>query len=90
MFDKGKIDDAVLALLRLGLHENDRAWKGFDWDAMARLHAKGFISNPRGRTKSVVFTETGLARSQELLVRLFSANEMDNDAGEATSGPRDV
>ena len=34
-----KIDRAVLALLRLGLHEQDRAWKGFDWDAMHRLHA---------------------------------------------------
>ncbi len=25
-----KIDDAVLALLYLGLHDGARAWKGFD------------------------------------------------------------
>lgn len=31
---KCRIDDAVLALLLLGLHEGDRAWKSFDWDAM--------------------------------------------------------
>lgn len=72
MLDDAKIDDAVLALLRLGLHEESRAWKGFDWDAMARLHAKGLIGNPRGRTKSVILTEAGLARSAELLQRHFT------------------
>jgi hypothetical protein len=39
--DKDKIDDAVLALLWLTLHDGDRAWKGFDWDTLDRLHAKG-------------------------------------------------
>jgi hypothetical protein len=39
--DADKVDEAVLALLQLGLHEGNRAWKGFDWDAMQRLHAKG-------------------------------------------------
>ena len=29
--DEHKIDRAVLALLSLGLHEEVRAWKGFDW-----------------------------------------------------------
>lgn len=29
--DTNKIDDAVLALLYLGLHDEVRAWKGFDW-----------------------------------------------------------
>jgi len=29
--DTDRIDDAVLALLLLGLHDGDRAWKGFDW-----------------------------------------------------------
>ena len=52
-----KIDRAVLALLYLGLHDDDRAWKGFDWDALDRLHEKGFISDPVGKAKSVAFTE---------------------------------
>jgi hypothetical protein len=72
--DQSKIDDAVLALLRLGLHDENRAWKGFDWDALERLHAKGLIGNPRGKTKSVVFTQEGLERSEQLLRSLFGAN----------------
>jgi len=69
--DTDKIEDAVLALLHLGLHENDRAWKGFDWDALRRLHEKGYIGNPVGKTKSVVMTEAGRRRSEELLEKLF-------------------
>jgi hypothetical protein len=70
--DKDKIDEAVLALLYLGLHDGERAWKGFDWEAMNRLHDKGFISDPRGKAKSVVFTETGLSEARRLLDALFS------------------
>ena len=69
--DPDKIDRAVLALLFLGLHDGYRAWKGFDWDALARLHAKGYISDPVGKAKSVVFTEEGLAESERLLQELF-------------------
>jgi hypothetical protein len=69
--DDDKIDDAVLALLGLGLHDGVRAWKGFDWESMNRLHEKGFISDPRSKTKSVIFTEEGLARSRQLLGQLF-------------------
>ena len=58
--DTDRIDQAVLALLYLGLHDRYRAWKGFDWGAMDRLHQKGFISDPVGKAKSVVFTEEGL------------------------------
>ena len=34
--DTDRIDDAVLALLHLTLHDGWRAWKGFDWDALDR------------------------------------------------------
>ena len=70
--DTDRIDDAVLALLNLGLHDGFRAWKGFDWDVMQRLHEKGMISDPVGKTKSVVFTEEGLQRSEELFEAMFS------------------
>jgi len=70
-FDTNKIDDAVLALLYLGLHDGARAWKGFDWDAMNRLHEQGYITDPRGKAKSVVFTEEGLQRAERLLDELF-------------------
>jgi hypothetical protein len=69
--DEKKIDEAVLALLLLGVHEECRAWKGFDWDAMNRLHEKGYISDPRSKAKSVVFTEEGMERAKELLEKLF-------------------
>jgi hypothetical protein len=71
--DTDKIDRAVLALLYLGLHHGDRAWKGFDWEVMNRLHEKGFICDPRGKAKSVVFTDEGLAAARRLLHELFSA-----------------
>ena len=70
--DTDKIDDMVLALLWLTLHEDNRAWKGHDWDAMDRLFQKGFIFDPKSKTKSVVFTDEGLKRSEELFNRYFS------------------
>jgi hypothetical protein len=72
--DEEKVDKAVLALLYLGLHEERRAWKGFDWDAMNRLHEKGYISNPVGKAKSVVFTDDGLAEATRLLEELFTTD----------------
>lgn len=69
--DTDRIDDAVLALLYLGLHDGGRTWKGFDWDVMTRLHEKGMISDPVSKAKSVVFTEEGERRSQELFQELF-------------------
>lgn len=69
--DTDRIDDAVLALLCLGLHDEGRAWKSFDWDAMNRLHAKGFISDPVGKAKSVVFSDEGLGRSEALFSEMF-------------------
>ena len=73
--DDDKIDRAVLALLYLGVHDGARAWKGFDWDAMNRLHEKGFITDPRGKAKSVMFTEEGLVEARKLLEELFSAEK---------------
>lgn len=70
--DEEKIDDTVLALLCLTLHDGRRAWKTFDWDTMDRLHAKGLIEDPRNRSKSVVLTEEGLERAQELFRQLFT------------------
>jgi hypothetical protein len=73
--DTDKIDEAVLALLYLTLHDGSRAWKGFDWDAMNRLHEKGFISNPVGKAKSVLLTEKGLQESERLFHKLFAKRE---------------
>ncbi|MFK4650683.1 hypothetical protein ABIF97_000617 [Bradyrhizobium japonicum] len=69
--NKDKIDDAALALLYLTLHDGDRAWKGFDWDVLGRLHAKGMIDDPVRKVKSVVFTQEGLERAKKLFKELF-------------------
>jgi len=70
--DTDRIDDTVLALLYLTLHDQHRAWKGLDWDALSRLHEKGMIENPVGMAKSVEFTTDGLRRSKELFEAMFA------------------
>ena len=69
--DNDKIDEAVLALLWLTLHDGMRAWKGQDFEVMNRLHEKGFIHNPISKAKSVQFTDEGYSKSEELLSTLF-------------------
>jgi hypothetical protein len=70
--DAEKVVQAVLALLHLGLHDGYRVWKGFDWEAMGRLHEKGYITDPVGSAKSVLLTEEGLRESARLLRTLFA------------------
>lgn len=76
-YDTDKVDEAVLALLTLTIHQQDelgaRTWKGHDWETLNRLHEKGFISDPVSKAKSVVLTHEGLVRARELFERLFSA-----------------
>lgn len=72
--DHDKIDEAVLALMTLNFHSDrysTRAWKGFDWDAMDRLHAKGYISDPKSKAKSVAMTKEGIDRAHQLFEKLF-------------------
>jgi hypothetical protein len=73
-YDEDKVDDAVLALLYLTTFRDKpgfRAWKGHDWGALDRLYEKGYIGDPKGKAKSVIVTEEGVARSKELFFRLF-------------------
>ena len=71
--DTDKIDAAVLALMLLGRHDGDRAWKSFDWAVLDRLHAK-LISNPVGKAKSAMFTEDGLRQDEAHFNRLFASD----------------
>ncbi len=70
--DTDKIDETVLALLYLTLHDGYRAWKSFDWEVTRRLHEKGFIENPVNKTKSFELTEEGLRESERLFKALFA------------------
>ncbi len=70
-----KIDETVLALLQLTSFTWEgnevRSWKSHDWDVLSRLHEKGYIHNPVGKQKSVVFTPEGLEKSKELFEKFF-------------------
>ena len=47
---------ALLYLVMHGKEGEERAWKGFDWETMNRLHEKGYFSDPRSKAKSVLMT----------------------------------
>lgn len=55
--DNDRIDEAILALLYLGLHDKVRIWKSFDWDAMAlptKCHASAGARVSRRNNRSQV------------------------------------
>ena len=73
-YDKNKVDDLVLALMYLGMFSERsvrRAWKSFDWDALDRLHEKGYISNPKSAAKSVVMCDSGAKLAESLFKKHF-------------------
>ena len=70
--DTARIDEAALGLLYLTLHDGCRAWKGMDWDILARLHEAGLVEDPVGKTKSVAFTRKGLAAAEAAHGKLFT------------------
>ena len=75
-YDEDKIDDYTLALMFLVTHSRmegygARAWEGFDWDTINRLHEKGMITNPIGKAKSVGLTEEGYKKAEELFDGFF-------------------
>jgi hypothetical protein len=77
-YDKDRVDEMILALLYLTSSHDQyatRAWKGLDWEAMDRLFRKGYISDPRGKSPSVVLSEVGARLSQELFFRHFGVEE---------------
>jgi hypothetical protein len=74
-YDRDKVDEVVLALMYLTLHGDGRAWKGFDWDALNRLHEKGLIGNPVSKAKSVVLTEEGEQECERLFRKHFGTED---------------
>ncbi|MBM3501497.1 MAG: hypothetical protein FJX74_22815 [Armatimonadetes bacterium] len=69
-----ELDEVVLALLYLNSfvdHGITRAWKSLNWDSLDRLHARGLISEPRSKAKSVVLSEEGARRAAELCEKHF-------------------
>jgi hypothetical protein len=75
-FDAAKLDEIVLALLHLNSFSDRgviRAWRGFDWDSLDRLHARDLISDPKSKAKSVVLSEEGSRLAEDLFRKHFVA-----------------
>ncbi len=76
--DEDKVDEAVLGLLFLTLHDKYRVWKTFDWDAMSRLHENDLITDPVNKNKSVYLTDEGVKRAEEAFQKLFTKDGGSN------------
>ncbi|MDX9952800.1 MAG: DUF6429 family protein [Anaerolineae bacterium] len=77
-YDRDKVDEMILALLYLTSSQDKyatRAWKGLDWQAMDRLHQKGYIGDPRGKSASVEVTPEGARLSKELFFKYFGKKD---------------
>jgi hypothetical protein len=69
--DHDKINEAVLVLMRLTLHDERRACESYDWVVTDRLHLKGLICDPANKTTSVVLTDEGLQKAEDPFKALF-------------------
>lgn len=74
--DAEKLEQAVLALLHLNSFNHKygqkRAWKAFPWNVMDQLHEKGYISDPKSKSKSVWLSEEGARLSEQWCEQLFA------------------
>ncbi len=76
--DEEKVDDTVLALLYLTTFADKprwRTWKSHSWDVLDRLHQKGYISDPATKARSVLLTDEGAQRSQDLFEKYFAKQQ---------------
>jgi len=48
-----------------------RAWKNHDWNALDRVRAKGFLADAKSKAESVIVTDAGKERAQQLFEKLF-------------------
>ena len=74
-FNENSVDEVVLALMHLTTFREAsgyRTWKGHDWEVLNRLHKKGFIGDPKSKSRSVELTGDGHRNSEELFRKHFS------------------
>lgn len=73
-YDRDKVDEAALAMMFLSMSKTggvSRAWKGFDWGTLDRMHKKGWISDPMARSPTVELTAEAAQRAEEVFRRNF-------------------
>ena len=71
--DTKKIDEAVLALLYLTLHDRSHASTNGAPAVLRRLHTSGMVEDPSASWDSVELTDEGLQRSKTLFHAMFAA-----------------
>lgn len=72
--DQQKLAEATLAILSLTAHgdpDTPRAWKGISWDILDILYNNGWIFDPVGKQKSIMFTREGNELAKEFMQKHF-------------------
>ena len=72
--DEQKLAETALAILSLTAHGEmgvTRAWKGMSWDLLDALYKNGWIHDPVGKQKSVIFTEEGQELATKFMKKHF-------------------
>ena len=88
--DKTKTAESAMALLALNMFEDGpayRAWKGMNWDVLNDLFERGWILDPKGKSRSVVFTEEGRILATQFMEQLLS-EAVQHDAAADGAPPR--
>lgn len=73
--NQDKIDETALAILLLTLHDEKRVWKNMSWDVLDNLHTKGYIFDLKNKNKSIMLSEEGLKKAEEVFDRLFKSED---------------
>ena len=76
--DEEKLVEIALAILWLGAHGDKlgvRAWKGMDWDLTDLLFEKGWISDPKGKAKSVVLSDNAVDLAEGFFRKHFGKDD---------------
>jgi len=73
-----KLEQLTLVLLHQTAFQEGgdlRSWKGYDWGIMNQLHAKGLITDPVRKAKSVFLTDDGRRQAEALVAEYLGATD---------------
>jgi len=71
-YNEDKVDEITMALLCLvmsGDEKGGQAWKTFETRTLDRLHAKGWIADPKMQSPYVQLTSEGVAMAKALFAK---------------------
>ena len=69
--NRERLVEGALAILSLTRHDNNRVWKGFQWELLDEMFERGWITEPVGKAKSVVLTQKGSELAEIFLEKYF-------------------